>query len=106
MPRATAMAAYHGAGLDQARPQALPGHFEQAEMADPTHLDTGSVVLQRLLQPALDLAIVALILHVDEVDDDQACEVAQAELSGDLVRRLEVGLKGGFLDMALARGTA
>ena len=29
--------------------------------------------------------------HVDEVDDDEAGHVAQAQLAGDLVRRLDVG---------------
>ena len=58
------------------------------------------------LQPALDGAVVALLLHVDEVDDDEAGEVAQLELAGDLVGGLEVGLERGLLDGELARRLA
>ena len=53
-------------------------------------------------QLALDRAVVALLVHVDEVDDDQAGEIAQAELSGDFFRRLQVGLERGVLDVMLA----
>ena len=44
--------------------------------------------LQRVLQRALDGAVVALLVHVDEVDDDQAGEVAQPQLPRDFVGRL------------------
>ena len=41
-------------------------------------------------------------LHVDEVDDDQAGQIAQAELTGDLVRRLEIGAHRRVFDIVLA----
>src|SRR6185295_17478967 len=62
---------------------ALPRHFHQAEMRDAADLDAGAVVAQRVLEPALDGAVVALLVHVDVVDHDQAGEVAQPELAGD-----------------------
>ncbi len=43
-------------------------------------------------------------LHVDEVDDDQAADVTDAKLAGDLVRSFEVGVRGGGFDVAAARG--
>ena len=43
-------------------------------------------------------------LHVDEVDDDQAADVTDAQLAGDLVRRFEVGVGRGGFDVAAARG--
>ena len=53
------------------------------------------------LSASLSAASTALrslgVLHVDEVDDDEAADVAQAELVGDLARRLEVGLAGRSL---------
>ena len=55
-----------------------------------------------LLHPALDGAVVALLLHVDEVDDDQPGEVAEPELPGDFLGGLEVGLERGVLDVVLA----
>ena len=42
--------------------------------------------------------------HVDEVDDDQAADVAQAQLPGDFIRRLEVGVQSGFIDVGAAGG--
>ena len=61
---------------------------KQAEMRDAADLDARAVVLQRFLQPALDRAVVALLVHVDEVDDDQAGEIAQAQLARDFLGRL------------------
>ena len=71
-------------------------------MRDAADLDAGAVVLQAILQLLLDRAVVALLLHVDEVDDDQAGKVAQPELAGDFFGRLEVGLERGVLDRVLA----
>ncbi|MBV6425185.1 MAG: hypothetical protein NAOJABEB_02999 [Steroidobacteraceae bacterium] len=69
-------------------------------MAD---LDARAVHAHRVAQPLLDLALVLLRLHVDEVDDDEPAEVADAQLAGDLVGRLEVGVECGGLDVAAAR---
>ena len=60
--------------------------------------------LHGVAQPVFDRALVLLRLHVDEVDDDQAAEVAQAQLARDLVRRFQVGVERGRLDVAAARG--
>jgi hypothetical protein len=54
------------------------------------------------LQLALDSPVVAVLLHVDEVDHDQAGEVAQAQLAGDLLGGLEVGLERSLLDIEFA----
>ena len=75
-------------------------------MRDAADLDAGAVVLEAFLQPPFDRAVVALLLHVDEVDDDQPGEVAQPKLAGDLVGRLQIGLERGVLDVMLARGAA
>ena len=75
-------------------------------MRDAADLDAGAVVLQRVLQLALDRAVVALLLHVDEVDDDEAGEIAQAKLARDFLGRFEVGLERGVLDVVLARRAA
>ena len=50
----------------------------------------------------------ALVLgwgHVDEVDHDQAADITQAQLAGDFFSRFQVGLQGGFFDVATFRGT-
>ncbi len=60
-------------------------------MRDAADLDARAVVLQRVLHAPLDRAVVARLLHVDEVDDDQAGKIAQPQLPGDLVGRLQIG---------------
>ena len=60
--------------------------------------------MQCFAQPVLDLALVLVRLHVDEVDDDQAAEVAQAQLAGDLIGCLQVGAEGRFLDVMALGG--
>ena len=106
MAEAVAMRAGDEVRLGQARAQALAAHFHQAEMADLADLDARAVVLQRLLEAALDHGVVLLRLHVDEVDDDQPGEIAQPQLARHLVGGLQVGLDRGLLDAALARGAA
>ncbi len=44
------------------------------------------------------------VLHVDEVDDDQAAEVAQTHLAGRFIGGLEVGAQRGLLDVATFGG--
>jgi len=43
-----------------------------------------------------------LILHVDEVDDDDPADVAQAELVGDLLGGLDIGLEDRLVEVVLA----
>ena len=62
--------------------------------------------LQRILEARLDLSVVALLLHVDEVDDDEAREIAELQLARDLFRRLEVRVERRFLDREFARRLA
>jgi hypothetical protein len=42
------------------------------------------------------------VLHVDEVDDDDAAQVAQPQLARDGVRRFEVGLEDRVVEVARA----
>ncbi len=75
-------------------------------MADPAHLDAGPVVLQRILQAPLHRAVVAVLLHVDEVDDHKAGKIAQPQLPGDFVAGFEVGLERRVFDIVFARRLA
>ena len=56
--------------------------------------------------PPLDFAVVAASLHVDEVDHDQAGQIAQAQLAADFVGGFQIGLARGFLDRMFAGGAA
>ena len=74
-------------------------------MRDASDLDARPVIFQRVLGPSLDRAIVARLLHVDEVDDDEAGEVPQTQLARDLVGGLEIGAQSGIFDIMLSSST-
>ena len=58
-------------------------------------------------QRAVDLVAVRRALHVDQVEDDQAADVAEAQLVDDLAHGLEVRLQDRVLEVApLAAGVA
>ena len=58
--------------------------------------------LQRAVELGEHRGAVVGVLHVDEVDDDDAAEVAQAQLARDHLRRLEVGLEDRVVEAAAA----
>ncbi len=51
--------------------------------------------LERFFESGQNLEAVLAVVHVDEVDDDDAAQVAQANLADDLRHRVEVGLDDG-----------
>ncbi len=61
-------------------------------MRDAADLDARAVVLQAFLQPPLDQTVIAAFVHVDEVDHDEAGQIAQAQLPRDFLGRFEIGL--------------
>ena len=105
-PGAGAVWAHLGVRLHKARTQALARHLQQPERADPSDLNARAAIAHRLLELTLDDAVVATVLHVDEVDDDQAGQIPEPQLASDFLRRLLVRLQRGLLDVALARGAA
>src|SRR5262245_43106768 len=103
MAGAAAMRAFVGRAFEHARADALARHLEQAEMRDAADLDPRAVVLEAFLEPALHRTVVAVFIHVDEVDHDETRKITQAELARDLFRGFEIGLERGVLDVVLAR---
>ena len=55
------------------------------------HGGLGMVARQCLLERAQHLALVLVVVHVDEVDDDDAAKIAQPQLTRRRLRGLEVG---------------
>ena len=90
--------------LVQRRAQSLARQLHQAESGDLARLDPGAVVMQGVLDALLDLTLVLGVLHVDEVDDDQAAEVAQPHLARGFLGRLEVRSERRVLDVGAAGG--
>ena len=79
--------------------QALARHLQQAEARQPSDLDARAVHLHGVAQAVLDFALILRRLHVDEVDDDQAADVTDAQLTGNLVRRFKIGVGRRGLDI-------
>jgi hypothetical protein len=71
-------------------------------MRDPANLDARTIILERILDPAFDGAIVAALFHVDEVDDDEAGKIAQAQLAGDFISRLQIGAQRRVFNIMFA----
>ena len=97
-PRAMAMRAGLRGRFQHPRTQPLTAHLQQAKARNAPDLNPRAVRLQLFLQPLLDSGIVAPLFHVDEVDDDQPGQVAQAKLPRNLFRRFKVGLQRRLFD--------
>ena len=78
--------------LADARAHALARELDDSELADLRDGRLGAVAREVLLETVLDVAAMLRRAHVDEVADDDAAEVAQAQLARDLVDGLLVGL--------------
>ena len=102
--RAAATRAGDGGAFGQRGLEALAAHLHQAELADGAELHAGAVLAQGVAQAVFHFAAVLRLFHVDEVDDDQAAQVAQAHLAGHFVGGFQVGAGGGFLDVAALDG--
>ena len=83
--------------------RALARHLHQAQLREAVDRDARAVARQRLLQLGQHRIAVLRVLHVDEVDDDDAAQVAQAQLARDRLRRFEVGLEDGVVEIARRR---
>ncbi len=68
-------------------------------MAD---LDTRPILTYRFTQTVFHGALMAHRRHIDEVDNNQTTEVAQTQLTGNLVGGFQVGVEGGLFDIATA----
>ncbi len=90
------------AGFAQRRAQALTRHFEQAEAGNMANLNTRPVLTHRFTQTVFYRALVTYRRHIDKVDNDQAAQVAQTQLAGNLIGRFQVGIKRRFFDIAAA----
>src|SRR5512134_1976622 len=77
---AVAVRARLAQGLHQGLPDPLPGHLDNAELGYLEYVGPGLVDLQGLLEGVVDLLPVGGPRHVDEVYDDDAAYVPEAEL--------------------------
>ncbi len=77
---------------------ALAGDRDEAEVIELENLRWSAVGLELFFEGGHDAVAVLALVHVDEVDDDDAAEVAQTNLADDLGDGVEVGLDDGVLE--------
>ena len=70
---------------------AFAGEFHQTQFGELGDLRSCRIVAGGLGEMFQQLQLVAAGIHVDEIDDHHAADVAQPQLPGDLHRRLAVG---------------
>ena len=88
----------------QRRLQTLTRKFEQTEARNFSRLHAGAIVMQRIAQTILNFALILGRFHVDEIDHDQAAQIAQPQLARDFVCRFAIGAERGLFDIvALGR---
>ena len=82
-PDAAAGRADLGHDLPWAVGDVLARHLHEPERRDVDDVGPGAVAGEGLVEGRLDRAPVGLVVHVDEVDDHDAADVAQAQLADD-----------------------
>src|SRR5208283_2537960 len=82
--------------------RALARHFDQAQLREPVDRQPRAVAIERLVELLQHGSAMVGVLHVDEVDDDDAAEVAQTQLPRDHLGGLEIGLENGVVKAAPA----
>ena len=90
-----------GHDLPHALGDVLARHLDEAELRDLGGERLRAVLVERLAQRLQDGVAVAGPRHVDEVDDDDAADVAQAQLVDDRLGRLEVRARDRVLQARL-----
>ena len=81
----------------EALARALARHLDEAEIADAVQRGLGLVLLKELFELAANLLARRRRIHVDEVEDDESADVAEAQLVGDFEDGLEVRLEDRLL---------
>ena len=84
-------------GPVEAGSRPFPGQLDQPDIGHGQQLSSRRIGLELGLESLIQLETVGRILHVDEIDDDDAAEIAQPELPDDLAHRFEIeGVDGLF----------
>jgi hypothetical protein len=81
---------------------ALARHLHQPQLREAAGHGLHAVAQQLLAELRQHRLALVLALHVDEVDDDDPAQVAQPQLARDGMRRLQVGLEDGVVEVARA----
>ena len=81
---------------------ALAGDGDQAKLVEAQHFRRRAIGAQSVFERGHHFFAVAALFHVDEVDDDDAAQIAQAHLADDFLHRFEVGADDGVFEAVRA----
>ena len=90
--------------LKQTGAQTLTGHLNQTQRSHLSHLVLGTVTAQALNQATQNQVTVRLKHHVNEVNDDNAADIAQTQLTDNLLSSFQVVLGDSLFQVAAATG--
>ena len=90
--------------LKQTGTQALTGHLNQTQRSHLSHLMLGTVTAQALNQATQNQVTVRFKHHVNEVNDDNAADIAQTQLTDNLLSSFQVVLGDSLFQVAAATG--
>ena len=90
--------------LKQTGTQALTGHLNQTQRSHLSHLMLSTVTTQALNQATQNQVTVRLKHHVNEVNDDNAADIAQTQLTDNLLSSFQVVLGDSLFQVAAATG--
>ena len=90
--------------LKQTGTQALTGHLNQTQRSHLSHLMLGTVTAQALNQATQNQVTIRLKHHVNEVNDNNAANIAQTQLTDNLLSSFQVVLGDSLFQVAAATG--
>ena len=96
MPKTAAAGAGTTEELVDVLALALAGQFHQTKLGQLGNLRPRSVIPNRRGEVLQQLQLIPAGIHIDEIDDDHAADVAQLQLAGDLDGRLTIGPQHGL----------
>ena len=95
------MRAFASGRFQHACAQALAAHLHQTEAGNATNLNPRTIVFERVFHRAFDFADIGIVFHVDEVNHDKSGHIAQAKLTCDLARCLDIRRDSGLFNAVL-----
>ena len=103
-PASVTVVAIGAERLKQAGADALARHLHETQRRHFGNLVAGAVAAQAFDESAQHEVAVAFQHHVDEVDDDDAADIAQTQLTHDFFGRFEVVLGDGLFEVSARTG--
>jgi hypothetical protein len=87
--------------VSQTFARALARHFDEPQFGNTRDTNFRVIALHGFFERAQHLAAMFGIFHVDEIDDDDAAEIAHAQLPRERRRRFEISFVNRLFEIAV-----